>query len=57
MSENLLPFLKAQGRQLTADLSNDTGEGEEYLLAFGAEGIVLLRLQQTGLLGGEWLGA
>ena len=40
MSTNLQPFLQAQGMQLTAVLSNDTGEGEEILLAFGAEGLV-----------------
>lgn len=40
MSENLQPFLQAQGRQLTAVLSNDTGEGEEILLAFGADALI-----------------
>ena len=40
MSETLKPFLQAQGRQLTAVLGNDTGEGEEIILAFSAEGLV-----------------
>lgn len=40
MSENLKPFLQAQGLQLTAVLSNDTGEGEDLLLAFGADALV-----------------
>lgn len=40
MSETLQPFLQAQGRQLTAVLSNDTGEGEEMLLAFGADALI-----------------
>ena len=40
MSENLKPFLEAQGRQLTAVLSNDTGEGEDLILAFGAEALI-----------------
>ena len=40
MSESVKPFLQAQGRQLTAVLGNDTGEGEEIILAFGAEGLV-----------------
>lgn len=40
MSNGVSAFLQAQGRQLTAVLSNDTGEGEELLLAFGGEGLV-----------------
>lgn len=40
MNENLQPFLQAQGRQLTAVLGNDTGEGEEILLAFGADALI-----------------
>lgn len=40
MSDVVKAFLEAQGRQLTAVLSNDTTEGEELLLAFGSEGLV-----------------
>jgi len=40
LHDEMQPFHQAQGRQLTAVLSNDTGEGEEILLAFGADALI-----------------